>query len=147
MQQLLPRRPYFPHPLALCCHCPVSKCRCGSIAVTGTVRVKSHLFSWMYCMEFLVATASAVGATTMLVCNEHETYTVESTVTLSTSRIRVTQNFQSQRHTQSYPSFIHFCLIYHVLGLKQRSQAYYMSMTIRNIKIQHRSYNEYIIEL
>ena len=29
----------LPHPLALCCHYPVSKCRSASIAVTGTVRV------------------------------------------------------------------------------------------------------------
>ena len=31
-----------PHPLALCCHYPVSKCRSASIAVTGTVRVKKY---------------------------------------------------------------------------------------------------------
>ena len=31
----------LPHPLALCCHYPVSKCRSASIAVTGTVRVKN----------------------------------------------------------------------------------------------------------
>ena len=37
---LVPRRPYFPHPLALGCHYPVSKCCSASIAVTGTVRVK-----------------------------------------------------------------------------------------------------------
>ena len=37
---LVPLRPYFPHPLALYCHYPVSKCRSASIAVTGTVRVK-----------------------------------------------------------------------------------------------------------
>ena len=36
---LVPRRPYFPHPLALCCHYPVSKCRSASIVVTSTVRV------------------------------------------------------------------------------------------------------------
>ena len=30
----------LPHPLALCCHYPVSKCRSASIAVTGTLRVK-----------------------------------------------------------------------------------------------------------
>ena len=29
----------LPHPLALCCHYPVSKCPSTSIAVTGTVRV------------------------------------------------------------------------------------------------------------
>ena len=29
----------LPHPLALCCDYPVSKCRSASIAVTGTVRV------------------------------------------------------------------------------------------------------------
>ena len=29
----------LPHPLALCCHCPVSKCRSASIAVTGTLRI------------------------------------------------------------------------------------------------------------
>ena len=29
----------LPHPLALCCHYPVSKCRSASIAVTGTLRV------------------------------------------------------------------------------------------------------------
>ena len=37
---LVPRRPYFPHPLALCCHYPVSKCPSASIVVTGTLRVK-----------------------------------------------------------------------------------------------------------
>ena len=31
--------PTSPHPLARCCHYPVSKCRSASIAVTGTVRV------------------------------------------------------------------------------------------------------------
>ena len=31
----------LPHPLALCCHYPVSKCCSASIAVTSTVRVKS----------------------------------------------------------------------------------------------------------
>ena len=39
---LVPRRPYFPHPLALSCHYPVSKCSSASIVVTGTVRVKSE---------------------------------------------------------------------------------------------------------
>ena len=37
-----PRRPYFPHPLALCCHYPVSKCRSASIVVTSTVRVNDE---------------------------------------------------------------------------------------------------------
>ena len=36
----MPRRPYFPHPLALCCHYPALKCRSASIVVTSTVRVK-----------------------------------------------------------------------------------------------------------
>ena len=36
------RRPYFPHPLALCCHYPVSKCHSASIVVTSTVRVKGE---------------------------------------------------------------------------------------------------------
>ena len=36
---LVPRRPYFPHPLALWCHYPVSKCRSASIVGTSTVRV------------------------------------------------------------------------------------------------------------
>ena len=40
--RLVPRRPYFPHPLALCCHYPVSKCRSASIAVTGTLRVRYY---------------------------------------------------------------------------------------------------------
>ena len=38
----------LPHPLALCCHYPVSKCRSASIAVTCTVRVKQyslHIFA------------------------------------------------------------------------------------------------------
>ena len=34
-----PRRPYFPHPLALCCNYPVSKCPSASIVVTSTVTV------------------------------------------------------------------------------------------------------------
>ena len=36
--RLVPRRPYFPHPLALCCDYPVSKCLSASIVVTGTVK-------------------------------------------------------------------------------------------------------------
>ena len=39
----IPRRPYFPHPLALCCHYPVSKYCSASIVVTSTVRVKKYL--------------------------------------------------------------------------------------------------------
>ena len=39
----IPRRPYFPHPLALCCDYPVSKCLSASIVVTSTVRVKAML--------------------------------------------------------------------------------------------------------
>ena len=31
----------LPHPLALCCHYPVSKCCSASIVMTGTVRVNS----------------------------------------------------------------------------------------------------------
>ena len=38
----------LPHPLALCCHYPVSKCRSASIAVTGTVRVK---IKTIYCVD------------------------------------------------------------------------------------------------
>ena len=34
----------LPHPLALCCHYPVSKCRSASIAVTGTIRVNLQLW-------------------------------------------------------------------------------------------------------
>ena len=34
-------RPSFPHPLALCCHYPVSKYCSASIVVTSTVRVKA----------------------------------------------------------------------------------------------------------
>ena len=32
----------LPHPLALCCHYPVSKCCSASIAVTGTLRVNER---------------------------------------------------------------------------------------------------------
>ena len=42
--QIVPRRPYFPHPLALCCHCPVSKCHSASVVVTGIVRVNCSAF-------------------------------------------------------------------------------------------------------
>ena len=39
----------LPHPLALCCHYPVSKCCSASIAVTGTVRVKKiHYINYIY---------------------------------------------------------------------------------------------------
>ena len=41
--RLVPLRPNFPHPLALYCHYPVSKCRSASIVVTGTLRVKPSL--------------------------------------------------------------------------------------------------------
>ena len=40
---LVPRRPYFPHPLALCCHYPVSKYCSASVVVTSTVRVNSSV--------------------------------------------------------------------------------------------------------
>ena len=36
----------LPHPLALCCHYPVSKCRSAWIAVTGTLRVKNWVLRW-----------------------------------------------------------------------------------------------------
>ena len=50
----------LPHPLALCCHYPVSKCRSASIVVTGTVRVKAVVIHSIrgltqrnpYCIEF-----------------------------------------------------------------------------------------------
>ena len=32
--------PYLPHPLALCCNYPVSKCPSASIVATSTLRVK-----------------------------------------------------------------------------------------------------------
>ena len=38
----VPLRPYFPHPLALCCDYPVLKCPSASIVVTSTVRVKVY---------------------------------------------------------------------------------------------------------
>ena len=44
MGEVLPARTsptLLPHPLALCCHYPVSKCCSASIVVTSTVRVKS----------------------------------------------------------------------------------------------------------
>ena len=44
MGEVVPARtPYFPHPLALCCHYPVSKCPSASIVATGTVRVNIPL--------------------------------------------------------------------------------------------------------
>ena len=55
MGYLVPRRPYFPHSLALCCHYPVSKCRSASIVVTSTLRVKDLLdncmqVDWLTCV-------------------------------------------------------------------------------------------------
>ena len=38
----------LPHPLALCCHYPVSNCRSASIVVTSTVRVKLIIFCNVY---------------------------------------------------------------------------------------------------
>ena len=35
----------LPHPLALCCHYPVSKCYSASIVVTGTVRVRQKEYA------------------------------------------------------------------------------------------------------
>ena len=37
--RLVPRRPYLPHPLALCCNYRVSKCPSASIVATSTLRV------------------------------------------------------------------------------------------------------------
>ena len=37
--------PYFPHPLALCCHYPVSKRRSASILLTSTLRVKKQMYN------------------------------------------------------------------------------------------------------
>ena len=46
--RLVPRRPYFPHPLTLCCNYPFSKCPSASIVMTSTLRVKfksvCHIF-------------------------------------------------------------------------------------------------------
>ena len=33
--QLIPRRPYIPHPLPLCCNYPVLECPSGSVVVTS----------------------------------------------------------------------------------------------------------------
>ena len=49
--------PTSPHPLALCCHYPVSKCHSASIVVTGTVRVKQcfiHFKSESNCPEVTI---------------------------------------------------------------------------------------------
>ena len=45
--------PIFPHPLALCCHYPVSKCHSASIVVTGTVRVNFAAFICRLFHEYL----------------------------------------------------------------------------------------------
>ena len=45
MGEVVPARkcwPYFPHPLALCCDYPVSKCRSASIVATSTVKVNLY---------------------------------------------------------------------------------------------------------
>ena len=45
MGELVPARTsptLLPHPLALCCHYPVSKCHSASVVATGTVRVKTQ---------------------------------------------------------------------------------------------------------
>ena len=47
MGEVVPARtspPYLPHPLALCCNYPVSKCPSASIVVTSTLRV--NYFQW-----------------------------------------------------------------------------------------------------
>ena len=44
----------LPHPLALCCHYPVSKCCSASIVVTGTVRVIKYISSKHYVCSSLV---------------------------------------------------------------------------------------------
>ena len=41
----------LPHPLALCCHYPASKCRSASIVVTSTVRVNASV---AYCILLLL---------------------------------------------------------------------------------------------
>ena len=51
----------LPHPLALCCHYPVWKCRSASIAVTGTVRVK-HAPVHQFCDEHLELTSASCTA-------------------------------------------------------------------------------------
>ena len=44
----------LPHPLALCCHYPVSKCCSASIVVTGTVRVnKSAMMRCWFLLRFI----------------------------------------------------------------------------------------------
>ena len=43
----------LPHPLALCCHYPVSKCCSASIAVTGTLRVNNNETTILVATSFL----------------------------------------------------------------------------------------------
>ena len=51
MGEVVPaHRPYFPHPLALCCQYPVSKCLSASIVVTSTVRV-NHVMQALHCLH------------------------------------------------------------------------------------------------
>ena len=59
-RRLVPRRPYFPHPLALCCHYPVSKCCSASIVVTGTVRVNPP--DELYCILQTLVECSKHGS-------------------------------------------------------------------------------------
>ena len=65
MREIVPARTFptlLPHPLALYCHYPVSKCRSASIVVTGTVRVKSFYQSrsvFCSCSEHSYGTSEA----------------------------------------------------------------------------------------
>ena len=39
--QIVPRRPYIPHRLPLCCNYPVQKCPSALVVVTSILRVKN----------------------------------------------------------------------------------------------------------
>ena len=59
--RLVPRRPYFPHSLALCCHYPVSKCRSASIVATSTLRVNCYCFVYWQYTELITITWVVYG--------------------------------------------------------------------------------------
>ena len=71
----------LPHPLALCCHYPVSKCPSASIAMTGTLRVNSPCQvsnAVAFCANVLQGTTSFTDVIWLQCCKELFIHSVNS---------------------------------------------------------------------
>ena len=73
MAEVVPARTsptLLPHPLALCCHYPVSKCRSASIAMTGTLRVNLICPACFFISRYLLQWSWTQSAPYLNTCME-----------------------------------------------------------------------------